>query len=129
MADSSFVYMLKVVKDIEVSALSDYLGRAYVFNPNQGTDLQSLIEEETYSAGSDYLNIGQGLKAFGDHVDSKAYLDFFRIQISLGSSISSIEHLDENGFVVNYEGGDECSALDASKRYSSSIEFICDASD
>jgi hypothetical protein len=73
------------------------------------------------------LKFGYGIQALVDetHLDNKSYIDKFRIQVSLGSTISRVDILSDGGFKIHYKNGDYCDDQGI-KRYSSSVEYICE---
>ena len=76
--------------------------------------------------------LGQGLhqfvmEAFDQHKDEfadKMFIEEFRVQVSLGSKISSISNLATTGLKVAFSDGDVCDKV-TGKLYSSEIDFVC----
>mmetsp|Transcript_2699 Transcript_2699/g.4564 ORF Transcript_2699/g.4564 Transcript_2699/m.4564 type:complete len:199 (+) Transcript_2699:2370-2966(+) len=128
--------MLYTLENINVEELEEFMAKSHseaALSDEQisENELNLLIQEESQSLDEDSnLNLGSGLRQVVDSsdIDKSTYIDKFRIQISLGSTIQSIDDVSEQGFTINYANGDVCDKK-SSLKYSSKIRFECDIGD
>ena len=133
-ANSSYVYMLYELDNIDVGIIEDYLATDI-----SDSTIQMLKQEENAVIRDDQhlyqdiadLGIGKGIAGLFNKAQlaqRQQMIDKFRIQVSLGSQISSIKSAGPEGFIVNYINGDICNKT-TGQTYKSQIRFQCDMSD
>lgn len=91
-----------------------------------------MLELQAAMDNPDNLMLGQGLEQFvresfeehKDEFEDKVFIDEFRVQVSLGSVISSIGDLKTTGLRVVFGDGDICDKV-TGRLFSSEIDFQC----
>lgn len=126
--------MLKLLKHVTMEEIEDYLD-GDIHSKQIG--LKEIAEQEAQELQSQLDNpfnmmMGQGLQEFvreafdelKDQFDDTVFIDEFRVQVSLGSVISSISDLRKSGLTVTFSDGDICEPVTGTP-YSSEIDFRC----
>lgn len=122
-ADSSFIYMLFEIQNLEINQLEPYLQSD---ESDQPSSMDRISEElfkdfdTTKNTNTNQINmhIGEGLTSLtGSNSLTRSFaggdsthIDKFRLQISLGSTVDSITDISADGFTVTYAHGDVCDA-------------------
>lgn len=133
-AGHSFILMLKLLKHVTMEEIEDYLD-GDIHSKQVGLREIAVQEAAELQAEMDNpfnLMLGQGLQEFvkqsfdehKDMFDDRVFIDEFRVQVSLGSVISSISELKTTGLKVRFSDGDVCDKATGGL-YSSEIDFQC----
>jgi hypothetical protein len=131
-SNTSFIYMLQEVQNLELDQLEAYLQTDE--KDNQKSVADSFLDkaladfDTTKSSNKNQRDISRfsansltGSFAGGD----STRIDKFRLQISLGSTVDGITEVSADGFTVTYAHGDVCDTA-TGQRFVSTVKYICD---